>query len=391
MTTFRKRDLNWGGQIDAGNRLRVSQITTLLDIKQVNDDASLFFDRVNIGGATQTYSKVKGGSTMAVSADGDAAICESKMFAPYFSGKSQFLEITFSGLTLDAGVVKRVGYFNSSIVSPFNTNKDGLWLEADGDNYYFVIEKNGVEKLRVNRDHWDVNPPNDLSKFNVLVVQFLYLGGTAVRFGFITNGVIEWYYTYVHAGVVDSTFIESPQQPIRYEIRSTGGAGDFDQICAMVASEGSIDEVGYSRAFNVDAFSATASGTDYAALGIRLKPTYRNARIDKEDLGLLITTNDNVIWYLCFNPTIAGTFAYVDQDDSALQLATGATANTVSDLGLVLDSGFVVGNSVSVKPFKNSLRLGTLIDGTPDELVLVIKPLSPNLTCYAEITVNELI
>ena len=373
-------------QIDAGGRLRVSQLTTLLDIKQFNDNEPLFYDRVNIGTASQTYDKNLGGVTMEVAANNDAAICQSKMFAPYFSGKGQFIEMTFSGFKHDTDVIKRAGYFSSNILSPYDSNKDGIWFESDGENYRYIIQKNGVELFN------EIDTSGiDFSKFNVLAIQFLYLGGTSVKFGFVVEGLIQWTAQYDHAGNIESTFLESPDEPIRYEIRSLGGSGSFDQICAQVASEGSIDEIGVSRAFFVEDFQANSAGTNYATLAYRLKSAYRNIRVDNNDLNILIETNDDLQWFLCLNPTIAGTFTYTDQQDSAVQVATGDTTNTVSNLGLIIDTGFAQGNTQIQKPFKNSLRAGTQIDGTPDEFVIVVRPRTGGLDVYVEITINEFI
>lgn len=375
------------GLIDAGNRFRVSQLNTLIDVKQTNDNAPVYIDRENGGTGSQTYVKANGGTEMEVTTTGDFAIAQSKMFAPYFSGKGQFMEITFAKMQNEAGVTKRVGYFSSNTTTPFDSNKDGIWFESDGTNHRFRIQKDGVDVFN-QIDTSEI----DFSKFNVLVIQFLYLGGTAIRFGFIVNGLIKYFATHFHAGNENSTFVLSPMQPVRYEIRSTGGAGTLESVCFQAASEGSIDEIGVSRAYNIDNFSANSSGSFYAVLGLRLKSDYRNIRIDKEDIGLLATTNDNYAWYLCLNPTIAGTFTFVDQDDSALQVAEGATANTIANeaaLGIVLDSGFGTANTQITKPFKNSLRIGSTIAGVFDELVLVVRPFSPNLKIYAQVTINE--
>ena len=384
--------LDSSGQIDAGGRIRISQITSQLDIKQINDNQPLYYDREVIGTGTQVYTKNLGGVTMSVGANLDAAICQSKMFANYFSGKSQFGEITFSGMTNETNVMKRAGYFSSNTTTPFNSNKDGLWFEADGTDFRFKIEKNGVEILDVVQDDWNLNTLStfDGSKFNVLVFQFLYLGGTAIRLGFIEDGGITWCHQYTHAGLVASTFVESPNQPIRYEIRSTGGEGSFVQICAQVGSEGSVDDVGIHRHVENGAFSATSSGTEYAVFGIRLKTAYRNISLLLKDLSLLATTNDNYLWRLWLNPTVGGTFAYVDIDDCALQFADGATANTITADGTILiASGQGTAQSAIANNLESAIRLGSNIDGTVDTLVLSIIPLSNNMVIYSTLGVQE--
>ena len=385
--------LDAGGQVDAGGRIRVSQITSQIDIKQINDDQPLYYDRENIGTATQVYTKALGGVTMAVASNLDAAICQSKMFANYFSGKSQFGEITFCNMTNESNVTKRAGYFSANTITPFNSNKDGLWFEADGTGFRFRIQKNGVDILNVAQSDWNLNRLEsfDGAKFNVLAFQFLYLGGTAVRFGFIKNGGIEWCHQYTHAGLVASTFVESPNQPIRYEIRSTGGIGSFEQICAQIGSEGSIDDVGIHRHVSNGSITATSSGTEYAMLGIKLKTAYRNIRIDLKDLSVLSASNDNFKWRILLNPTVAGTFTYNDVTNSSLQLATGATANTVTTASedLIIAEGFGTGNSATQSGLDSALRIGSSIAGVNDALVMTVTPLSNNLSVSTTLGVQE--
>ena len=165
---------------------------------------------------------------------------------------------------------------------------------------------------------------------------------------------------------------------------------------AQVASEGSTGEIGVSRGIWNQDFQASSSGTLYATLGVRLKSDYRNIRIDKEDVALLAENNDDFQWFLCLNPTIDTTPAinWVDLDNSSIQYARTAAGNTVAneaDLGVVLETGFVSGNSTQTKPFKNSIRIGSNIDGSLDELWVVVHPIQNGLDVWTELTINEFI
>jgi hypothetical protein len=156
------------------------------------------------------------------------------------------------------------------------------------------------------------------------------------------------------------------------------------------ATEGDISSIGISRHVSNGSFSATASGTEYAVIGIRLKSAYRNIRVDTKDAALLATTSDNFQWRILLNPTVAGTFTYNDITNCSLQFAGGATANTVSDDGdLVIAEGFGTGNSALEAVLESSIRIGTKIDGTQDELVLTVTPFSNNLTFYATLGIQE--
>jgi len=384
-------DLNVGAQLDAGGRLRVSQLNTQLDIKQTNDDQPLFYQRLNIGAASQTYSKDLGATTMSVSGNGDAAIAQSYQWATYFSGKSQFGEITFNDFANQTNVTKRAGYFSGNAISPYDNRKDGLWFEADGTDYRIKIQKDGTDILNVDQSSWNIDTATwlDPSKFNVFVFQFLYLGGTAVKFGFINEGFISWVHEYQHAGIIASTFIESPNQPIRYEIRSSGGAGSMDQVCAQISSEGSFGEVGVPVNILINDFQANSSAETYVVLAWDLKQSYRNISTEVDRISLLSETNDDFRWILCLDPTYNGSITFNDIDNSALRRGAGATANTVTDFGYILDQGFVQANSDEQFNIRNKLNLGSKIDQSSQVMALLVSPLSNGLDIFANVSITQ--
>lgn len=105
---------------DPSGRLRVGSLTTLLDGKILNADNTLLFETVGTGTgafATNLFN-------MSVTA-GQYLIRQSKRFNSYFSSKSQLVELTFDNLQPQSNVTKRVGYFSSNAVAPFNSSKDG--------------------------------------------------------------------------------------------------------------------------------------------------------------------------------------------------------------------------------------------------------------------------
>ncbi|MFM7856798.1 MAG: hypothetical protein ACKO96_33940, partial [Flammeovirgaceae bacterium] len=110
---------------DAGGRIRVSQLTTLGDYKILGADKTFLIESAGTG--TGTYGSNK--FNMSVTS-GQWYVRQSKRYHPYFSGKSQFCEFTFDNFQPETNVNKKVGYFSSSAVSPFNSVYDGFWLES---------------------------------------------------------------------------------------------------------------------------------------------------------------------------------------------------------------------------------------------------------------------
>ena len=84
---------------------------------------------------------------------------------------------------------------------------------------------------------------------------------------------------------------------------------------------------------------------------------------------------------LILNPTVQNTFTYVDESRSAVQIARGGSTNTVTN-GFKLAGGFfesggaALGSAGSLgSEIDNALLLGSLIDGTVDEMVLCARPI----------------
>ncbi|KKN46946.1 hypothetical protein LCGC14_0667700 [marine sediment metagenome] len=106
-------------------------------------------------------------------------------------------------------------------------------------------------------------------------------------------------------------------------------------------------------------------------------------------MSMLAETNDNYEWLIIMNPDVAGTFTYSDETNSIVQVARGALANVVTN-GIPLNGGWGQQKAILDNLLENSLRLGSLIDGTPDELVLCVRPLSTMLDIQGGITWREL-
>ena len=92
------------------------------------------------------------------------------------------------------------------------------------------------------------------------------------------------------------------------------------------------------------------------------------------------TSSEKGEWIWMLNPTVAGTFTYADQTNSAAQIARGATANTVTN-GIYMGGGYATsdsggfGSGVASSSLENARTLGAAIDGTPDTMVLCWRPI----------------
>jgi len=386
--------------LDAGGRVRISQMTSLLDGKILNGDNPFLFD--NQGTGTGTYANNK--YNMSVTS-GQFRVRQSKRFNPYFSGKSQFVECTFDNFQLEANTVKRAGYFSSSAVSPFTASYDGFYIENDGTTYRLKADRNGTPTIDIpwtSWDNYDLISGYNWSNFTVVAFDFLWLGGAVLRIFLKTDKGFVLAHTVNYAGTSTDTFISSPNQPIRYEIRSTTGTGSFRYICSQVSTEGSTTESGYNNSIislstaAIHSNTAAAIGTRYPLKGIRKKTANRDNSVKIVTTQVFINSADQAIWTLELNPTLSAPLTYTDVANSAVQEANGAAvaalSATVTSPGRVLASGIVTQNGMMPSGiFENDFltSLGSTLTNVMDEIVLCVQPISASVTVIGVINFKE--
>ena len=403
MSLFRKIETTFQDNafIDAAGRQRTSTPVPLLDLKHIKDKLPLFFNEAIIGTATSVHSVTNASVTMSVSANLDVVIRQTYQRTNYQSGNSHLIECTLSNIAPQTNVIKRVGYFSSNTTTPFNSNLDGLYLESSGGVVSVNIAKLGTI-TSVSQSSWNVDKLDgtgtseitiDWTKSQIFFIDFLWLGFGRIRFGFNINGkniVVHEQYT---ANVNPTVYMSSPNQPIRYEIRSEGGAGTFEHICSTVRTEGDGISLGYSTAVDIGTTVSnyTNVATKYAAIGIRLKSTHLDVQTEIKDLRLLGTSNDDYKWEILLNPTITlngGTFTYNGITNSALEVATSGSLVTASG-GYNIASGYARQTTSFQTNINNLIKLGGSIAGVQDTLVLTVTPISAGLTVYSSMTINE--
>lgn len=382
---------------DASNRTRVSQSTTLHDGKLLNGDSSLLFDTKGTGTGAYANNKYNMPVTSA-----QYIIRQTKRYAPYSSGKSQQVECTFDSMAVEANVVKRVGYFSSVATGVYNTNYDGFWLENDGTTIRLKAARDGVSTLDVAITAWsgysqlaEYQTLSTWGNFTVVAFDFLWLGGAVLRFFVKTSNGFVLAHIFNYAGTSTDTFIKSPNQPIRYEIRSSTGTGSLRYICSQVSTEGSIDGSGFNNAGNsllaggVNSQTVATAGTLYAVCGVRKQSTHRDCSLNITSVDLMVqSTADYLKYDVILNPTLSAALTYTALSNSCAEVGVAGALAAISitatvGTGRVLHSGLLSqGQPVQFGTLdKDSLSyLGSTIDNVMDQIVLVVTPLTTNIT-----------
>lgn len=388
-TTLDPNNINF----DAGGRMRVSQLTTLFDGKTLIEDSTLIFS--NAGTGTGTYAANK--YLMSVT-PGQYRVRQAKRFSPYFSGKGQFTEFTMDKFQTEVGVLKRFGYFSSDVAAPFDTSYDGFWVEnSPEDGLVFKASRAGAVTINRPVAQWLLSErlaAYNPQFFNVWAIDFLWLGGAICRIFLKTANGFQLVHVEHYSNNVEDVFILNPNQPVRYEIRSTSGTGSFRYICSQVSTEGSVNEEGYNGSVNTGhtLISLQTIGTTYPIKGIRKKSTHRNTSVKLTGIQPFVgTANDQALWSLQINPTLSAPLTYADGTETSVEQAVGNGVITVTTPGRIIASGYLESGSViNPQVFEKDYLayLGCNIDGTRDPLVLCITPITA-LSCGASINFKE--
>lgn len=359
---------------DAGGRLRVSQLTTLGDYKILDADRTFLWENAGTGTGTFVANKFN----MSVTS-GQWYVRQTRRFHHYFSGKSQFVECTFDNFHVQSNVVKRLGYFSSNAASPFDSTYDGIYLENDGTTLRLKIDRAGTNTVNVAFADWDGYSSlasYNWQNFTVVLIDFLWLGGFQVRLWVKTTTGLVLAHTVNYAGSAQDVMMLSPNQPIRYEIRSSTGSGSFRYICAQVSTEGSINESGISNFVHTgtSVIALATSGVTYPIKSIRKLATYRDIMMAVEELSVVVSTaNDRLLWSLQVNPTLSAPLTYSTTALGLFEEATGNGTITVTSPGILVTGGMLTQNVI---PPNTSLKqnflafLGQTLNNTFDEYVL---------------------
>lgn len=395
--------------LDAFGRLRVSMPKTLFDFKQNHANSAMYFDDQEVTGAGtgSTYTKARASTTIDVSAaTAGLRVRQTFMRFNYQPGKSHMVLMT--GILAKsgggAGITRGWGYGNSL---------NGFFV-YDNEGTIALLRRSSVTgslvETVVNQSAWNIDTLDgsgasgitlDPSKTQILFLDMEWLGVGRVRMGFNINGTFIVVHSFDHANVEDVAYISNPNLPMRYWIENdgTGVASELEHICSTVMSEGGEPDVGVHRSQASEAafINANAAGSYYAIFGIRLTAADLDGIVSIIDVIAMNSQADDYHWELRMNPTLAGaapswnTLAESTVEYAIADTVGSPSVNTVTG-GYIVESGYVKGGNQAgdlKAGSRNQLRLGSAIDGTPDEFWLVVMPLTANADIYGGLTWRE--
>src|SRR5512139_486808 len=325
MTTVYNQPLQAGiygadtASIDAFSRLRVSTPTTLFESTFRYDLAPLQYEQITSSGAI-AHDATNSAADLSISAATGLAAMQSYRWIKYQPGKSQMALITFTFGAAAANVTRRVGLFNATNAGATVTIIDGILLEQTGASTVNLrIVNSGTQadetiaQAAWNLDKLDGTGDSgitlDLSKSQILVIDFQWLGVGRVRVGFDIDGTVVYAHEFLHANSVTDVYMQTATLPIRAEL--TTGASEtaaMSFVCASVVSEGGQDDVqGYTFATE---FTGTAGNGAQVHLGSLRPFTAFNSIAPRypfviQTIETIVTGNTPVLFEVVYGATFS--------------------------------------------------------------------------------------
>lgn len=377
-----------GTNTDAFGRIRTSAPYTLFDSQNRYAIDNQFDTSTATGGST-TYLPNEASVRMDVTtSSGSEVVRQSYRCMPYQPGKGLLMLGTFVMNSPKTGLRQRVGYFNT---------QNGVFIQQNGSTVSFVLRSyisGSVSDARtVNQADWNGDKLNgtgdsgytlDLTKAQILWMDFEWLGVGSVRCGFIIDGQYIVCHTFENANEVTSVYMTTAVLPVRYEITNTtatASASSLKQICSSVVSEGGYEQTSIEHVARRTTTRTTISTTFVPLVSIRLASTALNAVVLPAKFNVMPTsTGDDFEVILAKNCTglTSASWAAV-ASDANVEMDTSATAMT---LGTIVDIQYVKATNQSSGTINQpagynwDLQLGTSLTGTSDIYTLGIRVLT---------------
>lgn len=386
--------------LDLSARLKVSHPHSIFHGNLTLGKSPYIWDEVLGGSATSVVVAVEAAVDMAVSQSGDYAIRQTLERYNYQAGKPQEVWIS-NRMAWATGVTFRQGCFSSGYVAPYAPD-DGLYFMTKDQAAYCCICKGGVERAvpqsEWNLDKLDGTGPSglviDFTKPQLMSIGFEWLGVGPVRFGFQLNGVQVFCHNFFTANISSSIYMRNCTQPVRMELRSTGGAATCRCQCSAVIQDGGESNFGIVGAADTDGIAVSvAVGVTRPILTARINPASPNHQVRMVSSYLFNSAvNTSFQWMLLWRPTFAGALTWVTIPDSAIQVAYGYTnPTTLTGAGLIMEAGYgdTKSSAAITESSQTTLSVGTKIDGTSDTVSLVVKSLAGTCNIYGGLQARQ--
>ena len=394
-----------GTGADAFGRLRVSNPYTLFDSQNRFAKDNQFSESLATGG-TATYNANESSVDMEVTTtSGSTAIRQSLRCMPYQPGKGLLVLCTFVMNEQKENLRQRVGYFNAG---------DGVFLNVvDEDAPEFVLrtstsgspsDARAVSQADWNGDKLDGTGASgltlDLTKAQILWMDFEWLGVGSVRCGFIIDGQYIVCHTFNNANDIDKVYMTTAILPVRYEIENTGAtasASTLTQICSTVISEGGYGQVVAPNTARRTAAKTSIGTTFLPIVAIRLKSTRLNAVVLPQVVNVLPTATGDyeVVLARLDDDSSLTSVSWVTSDFENVEYDVSATAVTITAAQIV-DNFYLTATNQSSGAvaaetgYNFDMQIGATLANVSQVYVLAVRTLSSTGSAIGSLSFYDL-
>ena len=379
-----------GNSVDAFGRLRVSNPVTLFDSQNRFAADNQFDTTLTTGGTTTFLPNESSVALNTTTSAGSEVIRQTYRVFPYQPGKGLTFLGTFVMGAPKTNLRQRVGYFSTS---------NGAFLQQDGTTVSFVLRSNSLptpgtpsDIRTVNQADWNVDKMDgtgpsgrvlDLTKNQILYMDFEWLGTGDVRCGFYADGEPQICHIFHNDNTQTAVYMQTAILPIRYEITNTGitaSASTLKQVCSTVIVEGGYEQTVAPQIARRTTILGTIGNTFLPLVSIRLNSAALGAVVLPQQVSVFPLTNQNYEIVLVKNSTltgtswVTGTFQNVDYDVTATAMTTTATSIVQSFYLTASSQAVTPTNQVNVYNF--DLQLGVSLAGVSDIYTVGIRTVS---------------
>lgn len=385
--------------LDAFGRLRVSSPHTVLEASFNWDKHPIRWSESTSLGGTVTHNANKASVDLAVTiAINSTAIFQSRQYVFYQPGKSQLVSISGNFVATAANVTKRFGYFDAD---------NGVFFQLSGSTLSVVrrtkvsgsVVDNTTAKSSWNLDKLDGTGDSsitiDITKHQIMVIDFQWEGSGRIRYGFNINGNIVYCHEDKSANVLDVPWCQTGSLPIRAEIVNAvlTAATMYITSCSVICEDKWAPE-GILRGMNTGISSINIpSNTAAPLISLRKQSAYVKVPIKIVDIAYTGESNLDVILSIVLNGSLTGAswanVSGVCQKDQAATAISGGTT-IYNQYAHISDKALSLADLTVFREVCNS-TLGVDASGNSDIISLVVTPIGSSIRSYGSINYRELL
>lgn len=344
-----------GDYFDPFSRLRVSNAVGVFDAQLTYDLQPLLFEQITTANSSIVHDVTNKAAVISLTnaVNTNEAALQTYEWFRYQPGKGQliFITINFKNFVENAepyagyfdGANNGVEFFRSSVGIPtikiHSTTDNGDETIAQSDWNIDKLNGEGPSNIRL-----------DLTKTQILVIDFqaLYVG--RVRVGFDIGGEIIYVHEFNHANEVEHPYIATANLPIRVGIRAKGevAAASISYYCSSVNSEGGVED-NFAYQFSTQGSVVAGDGADTHILSIQPLTTFNSVanrtKLILNSIDIVVTGNQPILWKLCIGQSLnTPVVTAVNSSYSAVGSVTGTLDGTPA---IILDQGYVASSAQS--------------------------------------------